>query len=765
MNFIEQVEAVIQATTFHSRMTFSWFGKLSPHLHPSARRALTPQIERKCLLYNLQFQLYKDFYCRGFPNPAEQELIDGQDVGVTSFVRQLSVANAGKGYCSDGWSVHTVRGCNVAVRRAGLELWARPRDCLIPPGILIEPGMRLGLRFPKELFSISPGFYVAMGDKELVGDNSQALVRVYWNLTAEGSVRFMREATLTLNGAELPFKIKAVNDPARFTRRDAVVLYIRKADYRHVSELMERIYPQLVPSLKKGEPAFTKQLATGVGLAEDPGQGESFGAHRCRILAEGLIRAREQRRRSVQEKLKVIKDCFEENGIDLSKPFLASAAVDDYDFHLRFETMAHPRPSLIPGSASGAFLKTAVQIGESLVQNAVWYEGVCNWMGTANDEPKSAAVSLTRKYCPLGSLLYSGTSGVAVFLAELHSVNAHRGVRRCAIGAIEHALSYVDVKPELPWGVYTGWIGVALAAAWVGKALRRDDLLERAARMLRSFGSVARTRSEFDFISGNAGVITAFILLRDLLEDDSFLDLATELGDDLLRSAERSNVGLSWRSPLGSGGRNLTGFAHGSAGAGFALLELFRLTNRAKYLEAADHAFSYERHWFDSKVGNWPDFREEQGKSNRRPSRFSNAWCHGAPGVALSRLRAYEVTKNPKYKLEAMIALETTHRITNVWVQSGTYNYSLCHGLSGNAEILFYGWQVLGNDFAEGLATAHAVAHARIANSTKSSELTDRGGDESEPPGLMLGLAGVGYFFLRLHNPTSRSVLSLVTAP
>jgi hypothetical protein len=765
MNFIEQVEAVIQATTFHSRMTYSWFGKLSPHLHPSVGRALTPQIERKFLLYNLQFQLYKDFYCRGFPSPPEPEVIDGQDVGVTSFVRQLSGANAGKGYCSEGWSVHTVRGCNVAVRRAGLELWVRPRDCLIPPGIRIEPGLRLGLRFPKELFSISPGFYVAMGDKELVGENSQALVRVYWNLTAEGSIRFMRNATLTLNRAELPFKIKAVNDAARFTRRDAVVLYIRKADYQHVSELMERIYPQVVRSLKKGEPAFTKQLAMGVGLAEDPGQGESFGAHRCRILAEGLIRAREQRRTSVQEKLKVIKDCFEENGIDLSKPFLASAVVDDYNFHPRFETIAHPRPSLIPGSASGAFLKTAVQIGESLVQNAVWYEGACNWMGTANDEPKSAAISLTRKYCPLGSLLYSGTSGVAVFLAELHSVNAHRGVRRCAIGAIEHALSYLDVKPEVPWGVYTGWIGVALAAAWVGKALRREDLLERAARMLRGFRAVARTRTEFDFISGNAGVITAFILLRDLLQDDSFLELATELGDDLLRSAERSNVGLSWRSPLGSGGRNLTGFAHGSAGAGFALLELFRLTNRAKYLEAADQAFNYERHWFDSKVGNWPDFREEQGKSKRRPSRFSNAWCHGAPGVALSRLRAYEVTKNPKYKLEAMIALQTTHRLTNVWIQSGTYNYSLCHGLSGNAEILFYGWQVLGNDFAEGLATAHAIAHARIANSTKRTGLTDRGGDESEPPGLMLGLAGVGYFFLRLHSPTSRSVLSLVTAP
>src|SRR5438876_2045674 len=167
MTFNEQVEAVIRATTVHSRMVYSWFGKLSPQPHTSVRRALTPQIKRKWLRYDLQSRLYKDFYCRGFPSPAEEEVLNGQDLGVTSFVRQLSVANAGKGCCSNGWSVHTVRGCNVVVRGAGLELSVRPRDCRIPRDGLIEAGVRLGLHFPKELLSVSPGFYVALGDKEL----------------------------------------------------------------------------------------------------------------------------------------------------------------------------------------------------------------------------------------------------------------------------------------------------------------------------------------------------------------------------------------------------------------------------------------------------------------------------------------------------------------------------------------------------------------------------------------------------------------------
>lgn len=41
-------------------------------------------------------------------------------------------------------------------------------------------------------------------------------------------------------------------------------------------------------------PLFTKPLAPGLGLAEDPGDRLSFGQSRCRIAAEGLVRAHAQ---------------------------------------------------------------------------------------------------------------------------------------------------------------------------------------------------------------------------------------------------------------------------------------------------------------------------------------------------------------------------------------------------------------------------------------------------------------------------------------
>jgi lantibiotic modifying enzyme len=72
------------------------------------------------------------------------------------------------------------------------------------------------------------------------------------------------------------------------------------------------------------------------------------------------------------------------------------------------------------------------------------------------------------------------------------------------------------------------------------------------------------------------------------------------------------------------------------------------------------------------------------------------AWCHGAPGIALSRLRAYEILKDNAYEAEALVAVETTRHAVESRRLSANANYSLCHGLAGNAEVLRFGSGVLG---------------------------------------------------------------------
>ena len=69
--------------------------------------------------------------------------------------------------------------------------------------------------------------------------------------------------------------------------------------------------------------------------------------------------------------------------------------------------------------------------------------------------------------------------------------------------------------------------------------------------------------------------------------------------------------------------------------------------------------------------------------------------------------------------------------------------------------MLISGYQVLGSARTDDIHLARQVAGAITRF---------RGLSDVESPGLMLGLAGVGYFFLRLYNSEIPSVLLLPVA-
>ncbi|HET8522548.1 MAG TPA: lanthionine synthetase LanC family protein, partial [Thermomicrobiales bacterium] len=235
------------------------------------------------------------------------------------------------------------------------------------------------------------------------------------------------------------------------------------------------------------------------------------------------------------------------------------------------------------------------------------------------------------------------------------------------------------------------------------------------------------------------------------------------LGDDLLRRSVRSEAGASWRTINAVDEYHLTGLAHGAAGIALALAELFQATNDARYRVAADLAFAYERHWFDATQGNWPDLREAAARNAtpRHALAFSTYWCHGAPGIGLSRLRAYDILHDPRLRMDAAIALGTTRRMieASLPLPSGSVNFSLCHGLAGNADVLLLGAQLLPEVCA---GAAELAAQVGATGSSRHSG-TDCDWPSGAPggisPSLMLGLAGIGHFYLRLHDPSLPSVL------
>jgi len=665
----------------------------------------------------------------------------------------LSAANSGNGYASPGWTVAGADKRTIAVRKGGVRLVVGPAELESgDPGSAPQPGATLSLRFPKEFIHLSPGFYMAVGDRELASGSEGGIVRWYWNLGATGAIRFVREVTADLNRLLLPFKLKVLSDPARFVRCDAVVLYVRINDSQAVADALQRVYPKLASSLKPSTPALTKAVAAGVGVAEDPGDGTSFGLHRCGVLAEGLIRAREDGRHDAASRLEAVEACFAAAGLGLDRPYLNPGSADCYRLRIPSASRSlHDATPPVAGGDRASFLEVAAAIGRRLSLEAIWHQERCTWVGA---EPISGSLNPAAArtvHRSLGPELYAGTSGLALFLAELHAATGDSDARRAALGAIAQTFAKIEeVPPSVRSGLYAGWGGIALAGARVGTLLEAPEWIAQALGLARRLTPDSPQPREFDLLSGTAGGIVALLVLWRQFGEAALLETASRLGDELLAAAQPAPTGRCWRSVGHPDNPGLTGFSHGASGIGYALFELFAETDDARYRKLAEAAFDYERQFYDADARNWPDLR---GRLHQKPrsgsAPFQTAWCHGAPGIALSRMRAYARTGDAQYKDEALVALDTTAGALRAALATQNENFSLCHGMAGNADVLLHGQSLLAMERSGAVELVHRVAGLGMHLYARPGSAWPCGIPE-ETPGLMLGLAGIGYFYLRL---------------
>jgi hypothetical protein len=91
----------------------------------------------------------------------------------------------------------------------------------------------------------------------------------------------------------------------------------------------------------------------------------------------------------------------------------------------------------------------------------------------------------------------------------------------------------------------------------------------------------------------------------------------------------------------------------------------------------------------------------------------------------------------------------------------GAVSFSLCHGLAGNAEILCHGSDILGSQYDKYQQMALRAARLGAARYLQPGEDWPCSTPAGTSPGLMLGLAGIGYFYLRLSSPQVPSILLL----
>jgi len=398
------------------------------------------------------------------------------------------------------------------------------------------------------------------------------------------------------------------------------------------------------------------------------------------------------------------------------------------------------------------FLEIAYSIGTKLCRDAIWAGNKCNWVGPSLEHIDNTWKTVQRAY---GTDLYSGTSGIGYFLSYLYSQTNDEIIRKTALGCFEQSVANINqTVPGARIGFYTGWAGIVRALQYCSPLLKTRAFEKQATLMLDSLEQCNLRESGIDILAGSAGAIPVLIE-QHAKNNEGYISTARKIGDYLIQIACKTEKGWSWNtlnSDSKDSAKNLTGFSHGTAGIAWAFIELYIVTEEEKYLDAANRAFDYERAWFNSTYGNWPDLRNNNGSNNSAAATYGSiAWCHGAPGIGLSRLRTYDLTADEMCKKEAEVAVNTTYNMINQSLQNGQSNFSLCHGISGNAELLIMAGNSLKNQ--ELLNYGQQAGLAGINLYSKNSFLWPCGiVGVGEVPGLMLGIAGIGFFYLRLYD-------------
>ena len=291
--------------------------------------AATPRDQLAASLANA---LYFRKYSRG---SASQKPLTANTRAARVFVEMLSHANCGTGTWEPGWVVHAEEpDGTLVVRRTRDEIlvWATPDRFRSTTGSR-TPGTAGRVRVAKELREMMPGFYAVFGDADRnldVANHDVEVVRFYWHLTSPGALPWIRELTARFNQAQVPFHAKVLSDPATYLRADAGVLYVERADVASALALLPPLHREVVNHLRPTTPMFTKRLAHGLALAEDPGNGSSFGQHRCQLIAEGLVGAFARAEVTLEGRLRSVADRFADAGVPLAKPWLNRGSTDSY---------------------------------------------------------------------------------------------------------------------------------------------------------------------------------------------------------------------------------------------------------------------------------------------------------------------------------------------------------------------------------------------------------------------------------------------------
>lgn len=336
-NWNGAIKNVLSAITVESPDQFTFAGRSFPvhgvHAGHAAHHSHNSNSQMQPLVMNLAAQLYEHAYSRPFRSPlAEAEALDFSPDA--ELIEALSVANATRERWEHGWIIGQLLPQGQIMAQKGnhrRNVWPGQFLSKDGPAAMLRAGAEISIFYARESRSLQSGFYYVFGEAAEDESRGFGLVRLYWNVSPTGAPKLVSMITSRLNRFHVPFRFKCATALSQFQRTDVAVLYLTKRYFRIIAELVRDVQPAVAEWLEEDVPLFSKKIARGLSVAEDPGTGESFGQSRCRPMAESVWNCFLRGDQTREGRLKEFRRLLVAGGVDPKHQHLNAGSLDWYE--------------------------------------------------------------------------------------------------------------------------------------------------------------------------------------------------------------------------------------------------------------------------------------------------------------------------------------------------------------------------------------------------------------------------------------------------
>src|SRR5205807_2591739 len=217
------ISDIFSAITIESPDYFHFAGRsfaVQPPGHQHAEHA--PPNSNPSLVVNLSAQLYEYAYSRPFRGRLSEPQV--LDLSIDSdLIEAMSTANSTRERWEDGWTINQILHHGQIVAQQGSNsrnVWPGQFISKDGPAAMPRPGAQISIFYAKESRSLQSGFYYAFGEEAEEHTRGAGLVRLYWNISAEGAPLLIGLLTSRLNRFHVPFRLKCATSRSQFSRTD-----------------------------------------------------------------------------------------------------------------------------------------------------------------------------------------------------------------------------------------------------------------------------------------------------------------------------------------------------------------------------------------------------------------------------------------------------------------------------------------------------------------------------------------------------------------